>query len=538
VAHGKDLILCTMMLCGLFCAGCSVSPLHGDAPGGTGGLVRWDFSSAGAGHLKSAEEPKEDSLQEPLRLPKSLGLKDAFLYALRANKDILVASLAAEADEQRIGAAKGEFDPTVFVEFSRGRTSAPVLGPPLARSEEAEGAFSAGIRQRVWTGTAWELGFVSDYVRDLNATGALNPSYGSEVRLSVEQDLLKDAGSDINRTAILVARNNWRISQERFRSEIIETLFQVEVAYWDLYLALADLKVREEQLERAKKLVARAEAQVNVGLSPRLDIVRAKSSAAAQEVGISRARNEIKRLRHRLLRLLGIMDVGAADAEFELADAPPSELFHTDLAEAVEIAQKARPDYAEAKLAIQTSELQLRFLKNQKLPRLQLFGEYSLTALDDEFGDSLDGVEEGDYSSWLVGLRFEVPLPDRTSYFQYTAAQLEHRKAKAQLEALTERITREVADALADLRAAEERIAVAQQARQLAEDLLRAEEKSYSLGRSNSLDVLDAQQALAAAERDEVSARTDYARALANLFRVQGISAQKQGIVFADHRAP
>ncbi|MCK4376349.1 MAG: TolC family protein, partial [Candidatus Brocadiae bacterium] len=285
-------------------------------------------------------------MQEPLRLPERLRLKDAFLLALQANKDILVASLAADADQQRIGAAKGEFDPTVFVEFSRGRTSAPVLGPPLERSQEAEGAFSAGVRQRVWTGTTWELGFVSDYVRDLNATGALNPSYGSEVRLSVEQDLLKDAGTDINRTGILVARNNWEISREQFRGEIIETLFQVEAAYWDLYFALADLEVRQKQLERARKLVARAEAQVNVGLSPRLDIVRAKSGAAAQEVRISRARNEIKRLRHRLLRLLGIIDVSAADAEFALADGPPSELFQTDLSEAVKVAQTARPDYA------------------------------------------------------------------------------------------------------------------------------------------------------------------------------------------------
>jgi outer membrane protein TolC len=70
----------------------------------------------------------------------------------------------------------------------------------------------------------------------------------------------------------------------------------------------------------------------------------------------------------------------------------------------------------------------------------------------------------------------------------------------------------------------------------LAERLLRAEEKYFSLGRSNSLDVLDAQAALAGAERDVILARTDYASALANLFRVQGDFLARKGIALMEAR--
>ena len=71
------------------------------------------------------------------------------------------------------------------------------------------------------------------------------------------------------------------------------------------------------------------------------------------------------------------------------------------------------------------------------------------------------------------------------------------------------------------------------EARELAEKVLEAEEKSFALGRSDSLDVLNAQAALAAAERDEVLAQTDYAIAAANLFRVEGILVEQKGITFA-----
>jgi outer membrane protein len=72
--------------------------------------------------------------------------------------------------------------------------------------------------------------------------------------------------------------------------------------------------------------------------------------------------------------------------------------------------------------------------------------------------------------------------------------------------------------------------------------VLSAEEKSFSLGRSNSLDVLTAQSNLASAQRDEARAHADYAIALANLFRVEGTLLERKGVAIAgepqDHQQP
>ncbi|MHC4592570.1 MAG: TolC family protein, partial [Planctomycetota bacterium] len=470
--------------------------------------------------------------KEPIQLPGRLTLRDAFVFALRANKDITVAELGAEADEARIMGAEGEFDATLFMEASRGRTKMPVAGVPVTRTETSDGSASAGVRQRIVTGTDVELTASTDYSRDLTHSSVLNPLYAPGLSLGVSQDLLKNFGVAINRTNIVITQNNWQISEEALRDSLIQNLFQVESAYWDLYFAIADLAVREKQLDRATKLVERAEAQESVGVSAPIEIVRAKSDAASQQVTILQAKNRVSLFRHRLLRLMGIVDVHLVATEFEPADAPSEEMYHTSIAEAVATALRVRPDYVQAELAIENADLQKRFAKNQRLPTLQLFGEFSLTGLDDDFGGSVDDVEDGRYDSWVAGLQFELPIPNRTARSQYQVAQIERRRAKVQLEAVEERITREIADALDVLQTSEGRIVTAQEARQLAESLLKAEEKSFSLGRSDSLDVLNAQSSLASAERDEVRARADYATALANLFRVQGDFLDAKAIPF------
>ncbi len=467
---------------------------------------------------------------DPTRVPQQLGLRTALLLALEANKDIRVSSLTADADEYRISRAKGQFDATLFGEATRGRDNSPVADVPLDRNDFAEGSARTGVRKRFITGTNVELAASTDYLRDTDNGSALNPSYDTAVTVSLSQDLLRDFGVGVNRTDIVVAQNNWRISTEGLRNQVMETLFEVESAYWDLYFAHRDLAVRRQQLKRAERLVEQAEAYAEVGTSPPLDITRAQSSAARQRVSIHQAQNQLQRLRHRLLRLLGVADAEQSGAEFELVDDPAAAPLALTLPEALKVALENRPEYRQALLRIGNADLQQQFAANQRLPSLEVFGEYDFAGLGEEFSSSTDVLDDGDHGSWLFGLRFEWPFPNRAATSDYRIAGLERDIAGARLAAVEETITREVADALSDLRAADGRLESARRARELAEKLLQAEEKSFSLGRSNSLDVLNAQESVAVAERDEVRARTDYATAVANLLRAEGILLQARGV--------
>ena len=198
----------------------------------------------------------------------------------------------------------------------------------------------------------------------------------------------------------------------------------------------------------------------------------------------------------------------------------------------MEAALSLRPDLVQAQRALRNADLLESFARNQKLPTLQLYGNMSLSSLADDLSSSSSAMAEGQGYGWEVGMLLEAPLPDRSARADYRAARIRRLQAGARAADLLEAATREVADAIADLRTAAARMTSARQARELARRLLSAEEKSYNLGRTESFNVLDAQAALAASERDEVRARTDYATALANLYRVRGDLLQARNIVF------
>lgn len=465
-------------------------------------------------------------------VPRKLGLSHAFELALRQNRDIRVAVLTAERAETQVEAAEGAFDTNLFMQASRDRSDSPAAGVPLQNADATAAEARAGVTKRFTTGTELTLSIASEYDRDRTGESALIPQTGTGLGLTVSQDLLRNATHETNRTRIVIARNNWRISRQDLRSAINQRLFDVERAYWDLFFAMADLRVREQQQERAKQLVRRAETQVDVGEAAPIEITRAKSSAAAQAVAILNATNQVARIRHRLLQLMGALDAGSADIPLEPADSPGREVVRTSLAECLRTARETHPGIARGVLDVDNAVMTQRYARNQRLPELKLLAEAQLEGLDDNVADSMSTLRDGDYTSWGVGLRLDVPLANRVARAGYRAAMLEQRRARIRLEATEERILTEVADALEDLRAAEGRIETATDALRLATDLLAAEEKSFALGRSDSLDVLNAQAALAAAQRDEVRARTDYATALANLLRAQGNLLEARNIAW------
>ena len=467
-------------------------------------------------------------------VPRKLSLSRAFELALRQNRDIRVATLSAERAETRVRAEEGAFDTGLFMQASRERTDPPVAGVPLQNGDATTADARAGVAKRFTTGTDLALSIAAEYDRDRTGAADLIPQSRTGLALTVTQDLLRNATRETNNTGIVIARNTWRISRQDLRSAVNQRLFDVERAYWDLFFAMADLRVREQQQDRAERLVQRAETQVDVGEAAPIEITRAKSSAAAQAVAILGATNRVARIRIRLLRLMGALDVESSGIPLEPADAPRLDVVRTSLEECLQAARESHPEIARGVLDIDNALLTERYTRDQRLPELKLVGGVQLDGLDDDFSGGLSALRGGDCASWELGLRLDVPLPNRTARANYRAAMLEQRRARVRLEATEERILAEVADALEDLRTTEGRIETATDALKLATGLLTAEEKSFALGRSDSLDVLNAQASLATAQRDEVRARTDYATALANLLRAQGNLLEARNITWEE----
>ena len=463
----------------------------------------------------------------------NLTLSNALRIALHSNKDIRIAAREPDAAEARVTGAKGEFDPNLFLEATYDESELEVADIAIGSEEVDQGRIAAGARKRNHTGTDLEIGARYDHYR---FGGSLPSSQqGTRVALILSQDLLKDFGLDINRTEIRVAQNDTRISAETLRDTMIQTVFEVEKAYWDLFFSMADLDVRRLQLQRAKDLVTRAELQVEAGEAPPIEITRAQSGAATQAVAILDAKNLIAKLRNRLLERMGILKTQPPDAPLQLSDDPPQGAIEANLNDARATAAHARPDLVQAELRIENARLRQHFTRNQRLPRLRLLSEVSHEELDANRGSSREFRNDEDLS-WGVGVLMEVPWPNREARADHLVSRIEHDQAITRAEALREQIEIQVRDAFEDLRTTEGRIEAAGEAHELALRLLEAEETSFKLGRTDSLNVLNAQAVTATAERDRIRARTDYASALANFYRVRGDLLEQKKIRFETGR--
>lgn len=457
-----------------------------------------------------AEEPA------PAAVPAKLSLQQALLMAASHNKAIQAARFQAEADRHRITTAEGAFDATAYGET--GWVEAEDVGDDVS-----EGRLEAGIGKRFLTGTDVTVSTAWAYTDDhLASSTALDPLYDAAGALTVSQDLLRNFGRQVNGKTIRVARNTWEGSREEVRDTLIANLYQVEYAYWQICYAEADLRVRHEQLARARRLVEVAEAQVRVGESAPIEVTRARSSAASQEVSILTAQNDLSLLRNRLLRLLGAAQGEAAAKDFALTETPPEVDAALTLEQSQAVAREQRPDCRQAALALASAEEEADYAENQLLPTLRLFGGIGVTGEDDAFGGATHDAGRGDYTTWEVGVRAEFPLGNHVAQGRFGTARALRFKAAVQQRDILEQAMREVNDAFDTLTTSARKIDTARQSRDLASELLTAEEKSFQLGRSTSLDVLDAQQALAQAEREEIRARIAYATALGNLYAVRG----------------
>ena len=234
---------------------------------------------------------------------------------------------------------------------------------------------------------------------------------------------------------------------------------------------------------------------------------------------------------------MGVISPDLVNPDFALAQTPPEEHYVVTLHDAVLAAVQSRPDYAQALIQVDSQGLLMHYYSNQRLPTLQLFGNYSLAGLSNDFGSAADQVTDSRFDTWVVGLQLSFPIPNRTARSQYQVARFQHEQALWQWRSVYEGIVRDVGNALSDLEAAAARITTAEEARQLADQVEKAEEKSFSLGRSDSLDVLTAQSNLAIAQSNEARARADYATSLANLFKVEGTLLRRKGVIVSGEEA-
>src|SRR5207302_9577194 len=133
---------------------------------------------------------------------------------------------------------------------------------------------------------------------------ALNPQYPSALTLTFTQPLLRGFRFDQPRRQIAIAKKNLSLTDAQFRQRTIETITNVQRAYWDLVFALRNLQIQRDAVRDARSQLEHNKRMVDEGMLAPIDVVAAEAQVAGYEQSVYSALEDVGRTENNLKSLI------------------------------------------------------------------------------------------------------------------------------------------------------------------------------------------------------------------------------------------
>jgi outer membrane protein TolC len=480
-------------------------------------------------------------------------IADAVKYNLNVQVEIYNPAIA----EANIKRAKESYFPQLGFRFQKQSQENPTYsyleGDETVVTEY--GSYAGQLYQEIPGGGNLTV-LLNSYKNDSNASfQTINPRYGATLSFDFTQPLLRNFMYNPIRRQIVIAGNNLDVSDARFKTALLQTVYAVEEAYWNLVFSIEDLKVRQQSLLLAKDLLRKNRKEVEVGTLAPIEILTAEAEVAAREADILQAEVMVENNEDTLKTIINrYPEQDAALISLRPSDEPQYDETDISLDQALKVALLNRPDLQERRFDFKNREYDLSYAKNQMLPELNLNASYwspglsgtQLIYQDDNpatgiiigqipgaASDSLRDAFDFTYVNWDLNLTLSLPIDSLLSRAQYTQAKLALDQALVQIAQQEKQIFLDVRNAVRFVQTNYKRVEAYRIARELAQEKLEVEEKKLRVGMTTNYIVLQQQRDLANARSAEVRALIDYNLSLAGLDRAMGITLDKKNIKLA-----
>jgi protease secretion system outer membrane protein len=303
-------------------------------------------------------------------------------------------------------------------------------------------------------------------------------------------------------------------SEAQFKTRGGEVVLRVAGAYLDALLASDALA-----LSQAQRDMYAEQAKVNArlfekGEGTRTDMLETTAKLDQAEAQVLEAQDALTANRNALAAVIG-MDPGVLQPlapGFRFAQLSP-----TGFEEWKAIAVANNPDILAAKLSAEAARLEIQKARAGHAPRVDLIASYAKNDAETINTYTQNSVNRS------IGVQVNVPI---YSGGQVSAASRQavagHERAKADLQARTDRVTIELRKAHSLVVSSVARIEALNKAVSSAQLLIKATEQSIKGGVRINLDLLNAQQQLTSVQRDLAQARYGYLVALLRLRAAAG----------------
>jgi outer membrane protein len=508
---------------------------------------------------------------------KPLSLKEAITLALENNKDIEVTRQNVRIAEFDLQSARGFYEPRFSGQTYYERATTPNVSIFSTNPTITNGSFNgnAGFTGSLPRfGTVYSATATSQRLSTNNPISILSPQNNTGINLSITQPLFRGRSIDQPRRVIEIAKRNLSLTDTQFRQRSIETITNVQRAYWDLVYSLRNLQVQRDGVRDAKEQLAHNKRLVDEGQLAPIDIVAAETQVANIEQGVYEALETVARAENVLKNLIANSKDDALWRESIVpTDSVDLEAPRTTLPEALTLALENRPEIEINKVQKDINAIDQRYLKDQTKPQIDLTASYTSSGIggsqnpnftspfaqtqnclptetpqecaarilqlmrqqqafiDGLTGSSISDVFTNKYPTFRAGVTFNLPLfGDKTAKANLGRSRVLAEQIETQRVQLEQLIQVDVRNALQSIRTAEARLRSAAISRDNSQKQYESEQRKLDAGQSDVYKVLERQTALITARSNELRAQTELNKAIADLQRATGNSLKANNV--------
>jgi len=453
-----------------------------------------------------------------------LPLQQCRALALEGNLSLKVELLNPTLTAQGVTEAEARFEALFFADLSHAKSDTPTSSALSGSSVEST-YLRPGVTIPLRTGGSITVDWPSSRTETDNEFSTLNPSYTSDMSVSLDQPLLRGGGWRTNTHAIRIARLAVQRSEALAKLEVIRVLAAADRVYWRLYAARRELEVRKQEHDLAKAQLDRARRQVAAGAMGEVEILRAELGVAERLEAIIIAENRVRDRQRDMKRILQKPGMGMDSATIVIPTTPPDTAPHElQAGPLVALALASRMELLELELQIAQDDSAIDFQRNSTLPLVTLGYTYNVNGLGDSWSNARDLTFEKRFEDHRFGLRVEIPVGNEAARSRLRSAIITRAKSLAQRRRREELITQEVHNAIDQLTANWQRILASRQRVAYAQRVQEAEVRQFNLGLRTGTEVLEAQASLADARTAEIIALAEYQIAQVDLAVAAGTS--------------
>lgn len=424
-------------------------------PSGSSANIQIQLPGAFTGSVQTTETAPSDL---------DLTLDEAVRRGLQTNLGIVSSTFALDASKAQRAEARSSLLPSVAFNLSEDAAKVDLAAEGFSAS-----AFGAGG------------GF--------NFPTTVGPFHYYDLHGALQQSLLD-----------VTAIRNLRSREQSVEAEALQSRQareEVVLAVTGVYLQLmADIALGERQkaeVAYAEAIYKQARSQADAGNKAPIEATRSLVELQREQQRLRSQQGEIEKRQIQLARLIGLSIGTHINPKEQFA------VLSTESSPVVQLVERAwsqRLDLKSAEAQLQAAEEARKAASAQRLPSISISGTYGLQGINPNQGAGVFQASAALNIPIFQGGRIEAETTEADTVVKQRRAELADQRGAVESDVRT---------ALIDLQVADDQVALAESNRRLATETLEQSQDRFAVGVADSVEVVNSQESLAAADHDYVN---------------------------------